>query len=209
MTTITKVVDERFLCRRDTEANWAAANPILGNGEIGFVTDGATGQPRARKDGNGVTAWNSLPYSNIFWAVAAGTGNAITAAFDPVPYLFDGLFLCVRAFAPNTGAVTFSPSGLTARPLTKLGGRTLSPGDIAAEGHELLIRYRSSVPRWELMNPSPLDTQLSSLGDGEVLTWSAALQKWANAAPTGGGGGGGTGVTIGLASQLNSIQLFY
>jgi hypothetical protein len=49
---------DRVLQRRDTAANWAAANPILMEGELGIVTDGAKGY----KIGDGVTAWNNLAY---------------------------------------------------------------------------------------------------------------------------------------------------
>lgn len=44
--------------RRGTAAQWAAANPVLGAGEVGFETDS-----RKFKFGNGVTAWNLVPYS--------------------------------------------------------------------------------------------------------------------------------------------------
>ena len=42
---------------RNTAANFADDNPVLGDGQIGRETD--TGR---YKFGNGVTAWNSLPY---------------------------------------------------------------------------------------------------------------------------------------------------
>lgn len=45
------------LQRRDTAANWASANPVLGSGELGLETD--TG---AYKIGDGATVWNSLSY---------------------------------------------------------------------------------------------------------------------------------------------------
>jgi len=43
--------------RRDTAANWTSVNPILAEGEVGLETD--TSQ---QKIGDGVTAWNNLPY---------------------------------------------------------------------------------------------------------------------------------------------------
>ena len=45
--------------RRDTATNWASANPILASGEPAFETD--TGK---FKIGDGVTAYNSLPYKD-------------------------------------------------------------------------------------------------------------------------------------------------
>lgn len=41
--------------RRDTAANWAAANPVLAEGEVGYIID-----TKAEKIGDGVTAWNDL-----------------------------------------------------------------------------------------------------------------------------------------------------
>ncbi|MDD4247533.1 MAG: hypothetical protein PHT13_00245 [Methanosarcina sp.] len=43
--------------RRDTAANWAAANPKLESGEMGFQTDGL----KLIKVGDGETDWNDLP----------------------------------------------------------------------------------------------------------------------------------------------------
>ena len=52
--------------RKDTAANWTAANPILLSGEIGYETD-----TKKFKIGNGSTAWNSLTYLPI----PDGSGN--------------------------------------------------------------------------------------------------------------------------------------
>ena len=46
--------------RRDTTVAWEAANPVLADGEPGLDT--TTGLV---KYGNGITAWNSLPYPGI------------------------------------------------------------------------------------------------------------------------------------------------
>lgn len=45
----------RMLQRRGTAAEWAAENPILASGEIGFETD-----TKILKLGDGVNAWNDL-----------------------------------------------------------------------------------------------------------------------------------------------------
>ena len=47
----------RIQVRRDTSANWTAANPVLASGEIGFITD-----LRKAKVGNGTNDWNSLEF---------------------------------------------------------------------------------------------------------------------------------------------------
>jgi hypothetical protein len=50
----------RIQLRRDTSTNWTRNNPVLAVGEPGIETD--TG---IVKYGDGVTAWNGLPYANL------------------------------------------------------------------------------------------------------------------------------------------------
>jgi len=57
----------RIQLRRGTAAQWAAANPVLAQGEPGIETD--TGK---QKFGNGVTAWNLLSYASQGPAGPAG-----------------------------------------------------------------------------------------------------------------------------------------
>lgn len=56
----------RFQLRRDTAANWASVNPVLGDGEPAIETD-----TRRKKYGDGVTAWTSLPYDSP--VISSGT----------------------------------------------------------------------------------------------------------------------------------------
>ncbi len=56
----TMPVKDTIQSRRGSSAQWSAANPILADGEIGY--DSTTKQ---MKVGDGVTAWNSLAYSDI------------------------------------------------------------------------------------------------------------------------------------------------
>jgi hypothetical protein len=46
--------------RRGTSTQWATSNPVLLDGEIGFVTD-----TKQLKIGDGVTAWNSLSFQQL------------------------------------------------------------------------------------------------------------------------------------------------
>ena len=57
----------RIQLRRDTAANWTAANPLLASGEVGYETD-----TKKRKTGDGATTWTALAYD------AAGGGGAAT-----------------------------------------------------------------------------------------------------------------------------------
>lgn len=54
-----------------TKAEWEAANPILLKGEKGFVGD----DPNLFKIGDGVTAWNSLPWRGYTGTIAQVTGD--------------------------------------------------------------------------------------------------------------------------------------
>ena len=63
----------RIRLRRDTEANWSAANPTLLNGEMGIETD-----TRRYKVGDGVTAWSSLSYY-IEGVLARGQASKMTS----------------------------------------------------------------------------------------------------------------------------------
>lgn len=64
---------DRVQARRDTAANWTAANPVLASGEFGYVTD--TG---GVKIGNGSDAWSSLPY------VGSGGSEGPTGPEGPI-----------------------------------------------------------------------------------------------------------------------------
>lgn len=57
MSATCKTTLTRILLRRDTPTGWATKNPVLGPGEMGYEIE--TGR---LKIGDGVTAWNSLPY---------------------------------------------------------------------------------------------------------------------------------------------------
>lgn len=48
----------RVLNPTNTAANWTSLNPILLKGEIAFESDSSR-----FKIGDGITAWNNLPYS--------------------------------------------------------------------------------------------------------------------------------------------------
>jgi hypothetical protein len=50
---------KRIQLRRDTDTNWSTANPVLLEGELGIEIDATRNRI---KIGDGVTAWNDLPY---------------------------------------------------------------------------------------------------------------------------------------------------
>lgn len=87
-------------------------------------------------------------------AVAGGTADAITATFSSIS-LVDRQLCVVRASGPNTVTnPTFSPNGLTAHTITKLGGQALAPADIAGANADIMLCYDLPNTRWELLNPT-------------------------------------------------------
>jgi len=50
---------KRIQLRRDTATNWSTSNPVLLEGELGIELDSTRNRI---KIGDGVTAWNDLPY---------------------------------------------------------------------------------------------------------------------------------------------------
>lgn len=66
----------KILVRRDTAANWSAANPVLDNGEFGYSTDN-----HDLKFGDGVTPWNSLiSYLTVLQGLAADAADSAADA---------------------------------------------------------------------------------------------------------------------------------
>lgn len=61
---MSQIVNITFRLKRGTSTRWKEINPILEQGEPGFVLD-----ENRFKIGDGITPWNNLPYmgeSNIF-----------------------------------------------------------------------------------------------------------------------------------------------
>jgi len=72
--------------RRGTAAEWTAANTILANGEKGLETDGLGTTEVKEKIGNGVLAWNDLPYQES-GAVASVSGDGVNNTDPKNPVL--------------------------------------------------------------------------------------------------------------------------
>ena len=102
----------RFKLRSGSAAEWSSANPILLSGELGIESD-----TRKHKYGDGVTAWNLLPYA----ASSGGTGTVTSVDLDaPTGFAVAG--------GPITTAGTITLSyasgyqGFTSAEASKLSG---------------------------------------------------------------------------------------
>ena len=69
---------DRIQQRRDTAARWSQYNPILLEGEVGYVTD----NPNQYKIGDGVHAWNELPLRGFDGTVTQEPGDAEDAVMS-------------------------------------------------------------------------------------------------------------------------------
>ena len=69
---------DKIQFRRDTLARWAAANPILAEGEIGYVTD----DPNRYKMGDGVKTWDQLPFRGFDGNIVHEAGESETAVMS-------------------------------------------------------------------------------------------------------------------------------
>lgn len=69
---------DRFQQRRDTAARWAQFNPVLLEGEVGYVTD----DPNQYKIGDGVHTWNELPLRGFDGTLVHTTGDSTTSVMS-------------------------------------------------------------------------------------------------------------------------------
>src|ERR1700733_10406706 len=102
--------------RRDTAANWTAADPVLNQGELGVETDTSKS-----KLGDGATAWNSLGY----WATGGGSGSVASVFGRTGPVAAQSGDYSV---AQVTGAAPLASPALSGTPTAP----TQSPGDNSA-----------------------------------------------------------------------------
>lgn len=92
-------------------------------------------------------------------ATAAGTVDALTAAFTPaiaaLPSAPGTLSVLVRAGGANlTTTPTFKADGTAAKVIVKGANAALAIGDIAGAGHWLRLDYDATLDKWVLLNPA-------------------------------------------------------
>jgi len=99
-----------------------------------------------------------LQQENYMLAHAAGTSDAVTAAFVPaITTLVDGQTFSVRVATANTTTTpTFTPNAGTIAPaaIVKLNGVALMPGDLAGAGHWCDFQWDAGLTKWVLLNPA-------------------------------------------------------
>lgn len=101
---------ERIQLRRDSALGWSTNNPILASGEIGIELSPTPAQIVLFKLGDGITAWNSLPYQNESFSGATLGANTFTGQ-QYAPSFSSPLFkgkLVNLSVGPGTQALNLS-----------------------------------------------------------------------------------------------------
>jgi hypothetical protein len=94
-------------CRRGTESEWAASNPILAAGEFGYTSD--TGKT---KIGNGASQWSALPYATTDLATLATQAaldslqSQLTDVIGDAPAALDTIHELADALADNADVLS-------------------------------------------------------------------------------------------------------
>lgn len=122
---------DKIQFRRDTEARWAQYNPVLLEGEVGYVTD----QPNQYKIGDGVRTWNDLPlrgYDGTLVQTTGGDQQAAMSQFINSKLIMDK-FIMLQEGAPsiedNTKHLVFWSSLLDVQVIYHGIDEMLSPED--------------------------------------------------------------------------------
>lgn len=140
----------QFKIRRDTAANWTAANPTLASGEPALETD-----TRKQKIGDGVTPWNSLAYSpaaidaSVITSGAIPTSRIADGAISTVK-LADGSVTSVKLAAGSVSGDKIADAGVSAAKLSAAEQANLVAGKLrsggASGGAAITVFVQSSQP---------------------------------------------------------------
>lgn len=138
--------------RRGTAAAWSGTNPVLALGEPGLETD-----TNFLKFGNGVTAYNSLPYftagglssslasANIYVGNAGGVATAVLVSGD--------------ATLSNTGALTIAADAISNAKLADMATMTIKGNNTGGAANPLDLTAAQTKTLLAIAN-----TDVSGLG---------------------------------------------
>lgn len=167
---------QQIQLRGGTAAEWALANPILAEREMGVVTD-----TQNYKIGDGVTAWNSLPAYQLSPELGVVTLNAVADPSTPAAGQMalysksiggrlmpkwkgpSGLDNVVQAALFNNNIYLLSPGNGTAP--TVVGG--VLPTATGTRSHPLITggaSLRVSVRRWNVVSAATANSMAYERG---------------------------------------------
>jgi hypothetical protein len=163
--------------RRDTAANWTAANPTLASGEIGVETD-----TLRFKVGNGTTAWSSLAYVGLVTSVAGRQGIVTLDHRD-----IGNLPTTLSQFTANQNDLALGTGGIirissdAARDITGFAGGTSGDARLLVNVGSFAITLRhqstSSAAANRIIGVSSADVQVPSQGS-VVVFYDGTDSRW-------------------------------
>lgn len=132
----------------------------------------AADKAQATADGAQETADAAQAVALRYAVKVEGTADEIKATFiPPVEELTDGLSVAIRAIAKNeTATPTFAADEKSARTIMKGAYASLFAGDIAGEGHWIMLRYDKTRDVWMLDNASPISRTSNGYGTRLIST---------------------------------------
>jgi hypothetical protein len=142
---------------------WLQYNSSIGGGSWILVdsTGGALPLAPATKSLHAIQVAQVQAGTGLY-AADTGAGSAYTVAYAPViTALTDGMTLHFKALTSNTGASTFSPSGLAAKAIVGLAHAALQGGEIFATG-TCTVAYSLTLDKWVLISCSGGATQVAA-----------------------------------------------
>ncbi|MCP1454523.1 phage tail protein [Pseudomonas kilonensis] len=117
----------------------------------------------------------------VDYALDTGTANAYSATYKPAPLaLVDGLILRFKAARANTGASTFAPNGLQAKPIVGLDHNAIQSGEVAVGG-DVWVQWNSTIGSgaWVMIASTGMTKDSGSdVGDIKVVATAEPPQGW-------------------------------
>ncbi|MCP1443744.1 microcystin-dependent protein [Pseudomonas sp. GGS8] len=117
----------------------------------------------------------------VDYALDTGTANAYSANYKPVLLeLVDGLVLRFKAVHANTGASTFAPNGMAAKPIVGVDHNAVQDGEITAGG-DVWVQWNSSIAEgaWVMVASTGMIKQTGSdIGDIKTVATAEPPKGW-------------------------------
>ena len=150
--------------RRGTSAEWATANPILAQGEIGVNLDG-----NRFKVGTGLTSWNNLEYTAVFDIVVQSSSDRLVypTFASAVGKTYIGINTTGIVYTPPTGNLGIGTTNPTSR-LT-VSGNVFVSGIITATDFDSAsdIRLKENIQKID----NPIDKIIRI--EGVTFDWKS------------------------------------
>lgn len=166
---LTSEFESGYPCGEADQAlfNWTAGWPI-GNIWNMLLQSGITPDPDKLLD-----LARSVQTGKVNYAIAAGTGNALTVALSPVPQaLMAGLVIRVKITTVNTGPSTINLNGLGAKAIKTSSGDDIVAGDLKVNS---IIEFAYDGTNWRMLAASPQSIATRALASGTYNLAAGAI----------------------------------